>query len=64
MTLKNMNLRLISIIVPVYNCEEYLSECIESILKQSYRHFELLLLNDGSSDKSEEICLKLSLIHI
>lgn len=58
MTLKNMNSKLISIIVPVYNCEEYLSECIESILKQSYKHFELLLLNDGSSDKSEKICLK------
>lgn len=47
---------LISIIVPVYNGERYLPECIESILKQSYANFELILVNDGSSDGSLEIC--------
>lgn len=46
----------ISVIVPVYNAEKYLSQCIESILNQTYRDFELLLINDGSTDGSLEIC--------
>jgi len=48
---------LVSVIMPLYNAEAYLREAIDSILAQSYSHFELLILNDGSSDKSEEICL-------
>ncbi len=47
---------MLSIIVPVYNTAEYLSECIESILMQTYPHFELILINDGSSDNSGELC--------
>ncbi|MDU1340367.1 MAG: glycosyltransferase [Clostridium butyricum] len=50
----------ISIIIPVYNAEKYLSRCIESILKQSYKNFELILINDGSTDRSSEICDKYS----
>ncbi|WNF35303.1 glycosyltransferase [Bacillaceae bacterium IKA-2] len=46
----------LSIIVPVYNTEEYLSDCIESILLQSFMDYEIILINDGSSDKSGEIC--------
>lgn len=46
----------ISIIVPVYNTEDYLEECIESILKQSYENIELILINDGSTDSSGKIC--------
>lgn len=46
----------VSIIVPIYNAEKHLGACIESILHQSYRNFELLLVNDGSRDKSGEIC--------
>src|SRR6185369_12980087 len=46
---------LISVVLPVYNGEEYLRESIDSILKQSYSNFEFLILNDGSSDRSEEI---------
>ncbi|MFI3298111.1 MAG: glycosyltransferase family 2 protein [bacterium] len=46
----------ISVIVPVYNAEDYLDECINSILSQTFSEFELLLINDGSSDKSKEIC--------
>lgn len=49
---------LISVIVPVYNTEKYLRKCIESILSQSYKNIELLLINDGSTDSSAEICRK------
>lgn len=47
---------LISIIIPVYNVEEYLEECLGSVLEQTYRHFEVVLIEDGSTDKSREIC--------
>ena len=49
-----------SVIVPVYNVENYLEECVESILKQSYQDFELILVNDGSTDKSGLLCDKLA----
>lgn len=48
----------ISIIVPVYNVEAYLERCVESILKQTYTNFELILINDGSTDSSGMICDK------
>lgn len=47
---------LVSIIIPVYNVENFLQKCLESILKQTYTHFELVLVDDGSTDKSGEIC--------
>lgn len=47
---------LISIIVPIYNVEKYLSECIESILNQTYRYLEVMLIDDGSTDQSGKIC--------
>ena len=46
---------LISVILPVYNGEKYLEEAIWSILNQTYQNYELILINDGSSDKTEEI---------
>ena len=46
----------ISVIIPVYNVESYLSKCIDSILCQTYTDFELLLVDDGSSDASGKIC--------
>ncbi|QGS69684.1 glycosyltransferase [Oceanobacillus sp. 143] len=46
----------ISIIVPIYNVEKYLEACLNSILAQSYFDFELILVNDGSLDRSGEIC--------
>ena len=49
---------LVSIIVPIYNAELYVSECIDSILKQTYTNFELLLINDGSTDNTSYICKK------
>ena len=52
----SMNKPKISIIVPVYNTELYLRECIESILRQSFMNFEVLLVDDGSTDASGSIC--------
>lgn len=46
----------LSVIIPVYNVEEYLEKCIESVLKQAYSPFEVILVDDGSSDKSSSIC--------
>lgn len=46
----------ISVIVPVYNAESYFSDCIESILRQTFHDFELILVNDGSTDSSGEMC--------
>lgn len=46
----------LSIIVPIYNVEKYLKDCLESILVQTFNDFEIILVNDGSTDKSGEIC--------
>ncbi len=46
----------LSIVVPVYNAEEYLQECIQSVINQTNFNWELVLVNDGSTDKSREIC--------
>ena len=51
---------LISIIVPVYNSEKYLDKCIKSILSQTYKNYELILIDDGSNDNSPKICDKYS----
>ena len=47
---------LISIIVPIYNVENYLRQCLDSIVSQTYQNFECLLINDGSPDNSADIC--------
>lgn len=49
---------LVSIIVPIYNTAEYVEECIQSILSQSYQSIELILVNDGSTDGSDMVCKK------
>ena len=49
---------MLSIIVPVYNSEKYLAECIESIINQTYADFELLLIDNDSIDDSLSICQK------
>ena len=51
-----MNNELISIILPIYNTEKYLHECLDSIINQTYANFEVLLVNDGSTDSSGIIC--------
>ena len=47
-----------SIIIPVYNAEKTISYCLDSILNQTYQDFEIILVNDGSVDKSQEIIEK------
>ena len=47
---------LISIVIPVYNCEDYLFECVESVINQSYKNIEIILIDDGSNDNSPVIC--------
>ena len=46
----------VSVIVPIYKAEKYLHRCIDSILAQSFQDFQLVLVDDGSPDKSGEIC--------
>ena len=47
---------LISVVIPVYNVEQYLPKCIESIMSQTYKNLEIILVNDGSTDGSQKIC--------
>lgn len=47
---------LLSVIVPVFNCEQYLRECVDSIRKQTYTNLEIILIDDGSTDRSGDIC--------
>jgi glycosyltransferase EpsJ len=47
---------LVSVIVPAYNCEQYLRQCIDSIIEQSYKNIEIILVDDGSTDNTGEIC--------
>lgn len=56
MTLINKDTPLVSVIVPIYNVERYLDRCVESIVNQTYRNLEIILVDDGSPDKCPEIC--------
>ena len=51
-----MQKELISVIIPVYNVKTYLAECIESVIQQTYQNLEILLVDDGSTDGSADIC--------
>lgn len=50
----------VSVVIPIYNSEKYLNMCIESIIKQTYKNLEIILINDGSKDSSLDICRKYS----
>ncbi len=56
MTKDRMNTNKISIIIPVYNVKKYLSKCIDSVINQSYENLQIILVDDGSTDGSEQIC--------
>lgn len=49
---------MISVIIPMYNAERYVEKCIQSLLNQTYRDLEIIIVNDGSKDRSQEICEK------
>ncbi|MEG2898607.1 MAG: glycosyltransferase, partial [Eubacterium sp.] len=49
-------MKLISLIIPIYNSEKFLDRCIQSIINQTYKNIEIILVNDGSIDQSLEIC--------
>ena len=46
----------ISVIIPVYNVEKYLPDCLESVINQTYKNLEIILIDDGSTDESGQIC--------
>lgn len=50
----------VSIIIPIYNVEAYLRQCLETVIHQTYPNLEIILVNDGSPDQSEEICKEFS----
>jgi len=51
-----MNNYLVSVIVPVYNVEKYIEKCVDSLIEQSYKNIEIILVDDGSNDSSPKIC--------
>lgn len=54
---------MVSIIIPAYNAEKYIERCIKSVLSQSCSSFELIIINDGSTDSTDKICKKLCALH-
>lgn len=54
-TLLNTNMPQISVIIPIYNAEKYIARCLQSVLENTYQNLEVLCINDGSTDKSEEV---------
>ena len=55
MSKQNNKTPLFSIVIPFYNAQEYIGECIDTLLSQTFRDFELICVNDGSTDNSEKV---------
>ena len=47
---------LVSIVIPIYNVEKYLNECVDSVIVQTYHDLEIILVDDGSTDNSGKLC--------
>ena len=47
---------LVSVVIPTYNVENYIGHCVSSLLRQTYRNIEVIIVSDGSTDRSVEIC--------
>ncbi|MGE9896445.1 glycosyltransferase family 2 protein [Anaerovoracaceae bacterium SGI.195] len=61
--MNNKLLNKLSVIIPVYNIEKYIERCVESVLDQNYSNLEIILVDDGSTDRSSEICDSLACKH-
>jgi glycosyltransferase involved in cell wall biosynthesis len=57
-------LPLVSVIIPCYNQAKYLGEAIQSILAQSYRHFEIIVIDDGSTDETSEVAARYKRVRV
>ena len=47
--------KMVSVIIPAYNAEKYIEQCVQSVVKQTYKHLEIIIINDGSKDRTLDI---------
>ena len=55
-TVKELTMDLVSVIIPIYGVEQYLDRCVRSVVNQSYAHLEIILVDDGSTDRCPAMC--------
>ena len=56
--------KLVSVIIPVYNVEKYVKKCLTTVVNQTYKNIEIIIVNDGSTDSSKHICQEFEKIMI
>ena len=49
-------MKLVSVVIPVYNVEKYVEKCLDSVINQTYQNLEIIIVNDGSTDNSLSVC--------